>query len=169
MAVDSRRGLVFLFVGIGGAAAYLLYKRIREGIDNVNTSQWPPAPNQAIGALARAIAIAEGSPAFWNNPGDLTEGDAGGYQLQRDPAGNVIVNSAGVVRFVNLADGVNALYRKLLNIQSGASRVYSTALSLADFAQIYTGGDNAAAWARNVAAELGLDPTQNTVGDALGV
>jgi hypothetical protein len=162
----SSKGLALLaLAGVGGAAAYFLWKRIKEA--NVDISLWPPAPNAAILRLAQAIAIAEGSPASWNNPGDLTEGDAYGYQLQRDGDGNLLVNSAGVVRFVNLADGVNALYRKLRRIQDGISSVYSRTLSLADFAQKYTGGDNADSWAANVASFLGLDPYQNTVGDAL--
>jgi hypothetical protein len=154
-------------VGVGGVGAYLLYKRFAEG--NVDVSQVAQAPSDFIGKLAQAITIAEGSPAEWNNPGDLTQGDASGYDLQRDGNGNLLVNSAGVVRFVNQADGVNALYRKLQRIQAGASRVYSTAMSIAQFAQIYTGGDNADSWANNVASFLGLDPNGNSVGDALGV
>jgi len=165
---DAEKKIVLVaLVGVGGVGAYLLYKRFVEG--SVDPTQVVQAPNDFVGKLAQAITIAEGSPAEWNNPGDLTGADASGYQLQTDGDGNPITNSAGVVRFVNLPDGVAALYRKLQRIQDGASRVYSTAMSLAQFAQIYTGGDNADAWANNVASFLGLDPNGNSVGDALGV
>ena len=152
-------------VVVGGGAAFFLYRRMTG--DNVDVSTWPQAPSDAVLRVAQAIAIAEGSPASWNNPGDLTGGDAYGFELQRDGDGDALVNSAGVVRFVNLADGVNALYRKLQRIQNGASRVYSSAMSLVDFAQEYTGGDNAGSWAKNVAAYLGLD-VGSSVGDLFG-
>lgn len=155
---------IALWILIFGAGALLLYTLG----DSVDTSNWPPAPNAAIGALAKAIALAEGSPSSWNNPGDLTAGDSEGFPVQRNDQGNPIVNSAGVVRFASLTDGVNALYNKLLRIQNGTSKVYSQSLSLLDFANTYTGGDNASGWAQTVASELGLDPNTSTVGDALG-
>ena len=167
MTGAEKKIIVAALLGVGGVGAYFLWKRFSRG--NVDVSQWPAAPNDAVGALAHAIAVAEGSPSDWNNPGDLTEGDASGYQLQTDADGNLLKNSAGVVRFANLADGVNALYRKLQHIQDGISRVYSQGLSLAQFAQIYTGGDNASSWANTVANLLGLDANGNSVGDALGV
>lgn len=168
MADARKTVLTVALVGVGGVAAYYLYKYFSGGNVDLAT-QGVQAPNDAIAQLAQAITNAEGSPSSWNNPGDLTEGDASGYDLQRDANGNLLKNPAGVVRFVNPADGVAALYRKLQNIQDGISRVYSTAMSLVQFAEVYTGGDNASAWANNVASFLGLDPNGNTVGDALGV
>ena len=155
---------IALWILIFGAGALLLYTLG----DSVDTSNWPVAPNAAIAALAKAIAIAEGSPTSWNNPGDLTLGDAGGFPLQLNADNTPIVNSAGVVRFASLTDGVTALYNKLLRIQNGSSKVYSQSLSLLDFANIYTGGDNAPGWAQTVAENLGLDPATSTLGDALG-
>jgi hypothetical protein len=155
------RGLIAaVFVAIAGVLYIIMQSR--------QFSDWPPPPNAAVGALAQAIAIAEGSPSSWNNPGDLTIGDATGYQLQVDANSQPVTNSAGVVRFVNLGDGVNALYRKLGRIAIGGSGVYSVSMSLGQFAEVYTGGDNATGWASTVATELGLQPT-DTVGTALEV
>jgi hypothetical protein len=166
---DARKVVGTLaLVGIGGVVAYFLYNRfLGDGV--IKFTDWPGAPNDLVLRVAQAIAIAEGSPASWNNPGDVTAGDAGGFPLQRDSNGALIVNSAGVVRFVNKSDGVQALYRKLLHIQNGVSHVYSASMSILEFAQAYTGGDAPENWANNVAKSLGLDPNGSTIGDALGV
>lgn len=155
------RGLVAgIFVAVAGGIYIVMQSR--------QFTNWPPPPNAAIGALAQAIAVAEGSPAAWNNPGDLTIGDSQGFALQVDSNNQPVANPAGVVRFVNLSDGVTALYRKLGRIQIGGSAVYSVAMTISQFAQEYTGGDNADSWAATVAGELGLSPS-DTVGTALGV
>lgn len=107
----------------------------------------PPAPTPQIGNVANAIAKAEGSNTDWNNPGDLTL--SFGFPV----AG--IANSAGVLKFVNCADGWNALYQQLQLIISGGSR-YSLSTSIADFGAGYSGGDPN--WAKNVSAALGVSP-----------
>lgn len=108
----------------------------------------PTPPTPAIGSLANAIALAEGSNPAWNNPGDLTI--SFGYPTSG------AVNSAGVLQFVNPHDGWNALYKQLLAIQNGNSR-YKLTDTLADFGMGYSGGDPN--WAVNVASALGIDPS----------
>jgi hypothetical protein len=105
-----------------------------------------------ISALASAIAKAEGSDSSINNPGDLTSGDV--------PAENItgVFNSAGVVIIDTIENGWAALTKKLENIMSGNSSVYSPDMTISEFAQIYTGGDNADSWANSVAGSLGVTP-----------
>jgi hypothetical protein len=116
------------------------------GVTKLSSGQ-PDAPSLAILAVANAIAIAENSPSDWNNPGDLTI--SFGYPTLGT------ANSAGVLKFENLADGWNALYRQLSAIVNGTSR-YSLSDSLTDFGAGYSGGDPN--WAINVARTLRVDP-----------
>ncbi len=103
-------------------------------------------------ALANAIAKAEGGGSANNNPGSLTAGDV--------PSDSIVgtFNSAGVVIIDSLENGWNYLYRKLNNILSGNSNVYSPDMTISQFAQTYTGGDNATGWANTVANQLGVTP-----------
>lgn len=107
----------------------------------------PPAPSPGIGAVANAIAYAEGSNPAWNNPGDLTA--SFGFPTTGT------VNSAGVLAFASCADGWNALYAQLQLIIQGGSR-YSLADTIRSFGQGYSGGDPN--WATNVSAQLGVSP-----------
>lgn len=116
------------------------------GVTKLGTNQ-PDAPSPAILAVANAIALAEGSPAEWNNPGDLTI--SFGYPTVG------VANSAGVLKFQNITDGWNALYKQLSAIVNGSSR-YSLNDSLATFGIGYSGGDPN--WSANVAKALGVDP-----------
>ncbi len=98
--------------------------------------------------LARAIARAEG---FWHpdpnvlprrnhNPGDLTD-------------------SAGSIRyFATDESGWAALYDQVSRMLTGQSQVYSLDMTFLEVAYLYTGNDNAGAWAATVAGELGLSP-----------
>lgn len=142
---------VLLLVVLGvGAVGYLLSLN---GAGSVQT------PTNFIQALANAIAKAEGANPSINNPGDLSSGDF--------PAAHVtgIFNSAGVAIVDTLENGWAALYNKLSNIFSGNSAVYSPSMTISQFAQTYTGGDNAQAWANTVAGELGVTP-DTTLADA---
>jgi hypothetical protein len=108
----------------------------------------PQAPTMAIGLLADAIAKAEGSNPAWNNPGDLTK--SFGYVTTG------VANSDGVLIFLRLEDGWQALYKQLEAIISGNSH-YTLSTTLADFGFGYSGGDRN--WAVNVADALGVDPS----------
>ena len=93
-----------------------------------------------------AIAHAEG---FWvpgslprrnHNPGDLL--DAAG----RNP------------QYADILTGAAATVRELVLIFTRASRVYSLAMTWRRMSQLWTGGDNAAAWCAAVCDDLGVDP-----------
>lgn len=121
----------------------------------VNTSERPAAPNAAIGAFALAIAFAEGSPAAWNNPGDLTK--SFGFPNEGPQ------NKDGVLKFATAADGWNALYAQLQLIASGKSR-YCLCTTLCAFGQGYAGDCN---WANNVASQLPGVSSDTTLGEIL--
>ena len=112
---------------------------------------WPPM----VLKLAAAITKAEGSPPEWNNPGDLTGSDAGGFQTL-GPA-----NAEGVWKFADLSDGTTALYVKVARMLAGQSRIYTPDMTLAQVGMKYSGGDPN--WGKNVAAELGV-PETTTLG-----
>jgi hypothetical protein len=118
--------------------------------------------NSFIDALANAIANAEGANPANNNPGDLTTGDF-------NPA-NVVgtFNSAGVAIVDSIENGWSALYNKLGNILNGSSSVYSSSMTISEFAETYTGGDNAASWAQSVADQLGVT-VDTTLADAQAI
>jgi len=115
--------------------------------------------NGFIDALASAIARAENVDATANNPGALTSGDV--------PSGNIAgtFNDAGVVIVDSIENGWNALFSKLQNIFSGNSSVYSPDMTISEFAQTYTGGNNSDTWAQSVASDLGVTP-DTTLADA---
>ena len=131
------------------AAIYLFGSVQMTGTDR------PPAPTPQIDKMALAIANAEGSPADWNNPGDLTI--AFGYPTLGT------MNSAGVLKFATSADGWNALYHQLSLIVSGGSR-YTLSDTIGTFGNGYSGGDPN--WAVNVANYLGVT-TDTPLGDVL--
>jgi len=103
-------------------------------------------------AVANAIAKAEGTSPLANNPGSLTAGDV--------PSGNITgtFNNAGVVIIDSIHNGWNFLISKIQNILNGNSSTYSPDMTISEFAQVYTGGDNADSWAATVAGELGVTP-----------
>lgn len=115
--------------------------------------------NDFTTALANAIATAENSPASSNNPGSLGAGDVASENI----VGRL--NSAGVVLIDTIENGWTALRNKLDNILSGNSNVYSPDMTISQFAQVYTGGDNADGWASTVANKLGVT-TDTTLEDA---
>jgi hypothetical protein len=128
------KDIVIILIVIG--IAFALYRE-----SQLDTSQWPPSPTQGIFFLAQAIAVAEGSPADWNNPGDLTK--TFGFNASAGPQ-----NADGVLKFDTIQDGVGALYAQLSLILNGGS-MYSTNTSLSDFGASYAGDPN---WAGNVAS-----------------
>jgi hypothetical protein len=110
-------------------------------------------------ALAVAIATAEGFfasgnplPARLNNPGDLKS---------RDADGNLVLTN-----YATVEEGWEALYRQCWLMISGRSRYYNPSMTFLQIAAPYTGNDNAAAWARNVASVLGMQ-ADNTLDDFL--
>ena len=104
--------------------------------------------------LAYAISKAEGFgtpgaiPTTANNPGDLTF--AGGFPTQG------FANAERVLKFVNLADGWQALYHQCDLMLSGKSHVYQLTDTLAGVAMKYANDPN---WGVNVAAALGVPVT----------
>lgn len=89
-------------------------------------------------ALGEGIAKAEGFgipgkiPTTHNNPGDVTDGN--GNKLQ----------------FASVADGFRALYDNVLGAFRGTSQYYSPQMTLRDFAETWTGGDQASSWLATV-------------------
>jgi hypothetical protein len=148
-------GVLVALLFVGNASGGLLSFNLPT---SPNGTPVPPAPSTAVWLLARAIAIAEGSPAGWNNPGDLTR--SFGFANQGPQ------NSAGVLKFNSSADGWNALYQEISDALGGTSTVYSPGTSIAQMAQLWTGGDNADAWANTVASQLGVSTT-TTIGEAV--
>lgn len=110
----------------------------------------PIAPSTTVQAIAKAVARAEGFyaqgsvPQRANNPGDLELGDIGYGTI----AGKTIYSSP--------SQGWSALYRVIEGWLDGTSKIYGPDWTIADIANTYTGGDNAANWAQNVADSLGV-------------
>lgn len=120
--------------------------------------QRPPAPNFAVGAIAVAIATAEGYylgrgsiPYDYNNPGDIT-----------DYASLYGAGTNGITQFPTAEAGWNALYEKIQNILSGSSGTYDATASLSDIGATWSNQDPN--WAGNVAQVLQV-PTSSTLGD----
>lgn len=107
-------------------------------------------------ALAQAIARQENVAASANNPGALALGDQG----------NGVLNSAGVTIFSTFQQGWNALLNELTKVEDGAAKYLNPNMTLAQFAETWTGGDQSAAWAENVASFLGVT-TDTTIGQIL--
>lgn len=108
--------------------------------------------NDMASALALAINKAEGNAPndvamTANNPGDLELGDIGNGTI------------GGKTIFASLDDGFEALENQINLIVTGQSKAgYTPDMSIAQVAQIWTGGDNPSAWANIVASELGVTP-----------
>lgn len=99
------------------------------------------AKSPSLQAFAQAIAGAEGFgtpgaiPTVRNNPGDLTD-------------------STGAIQTFASADaGWQALYNQLDLVASGGSAYYTPAMTIAEFASIYTATE-VSAWTANVVAFL---------------
>lgn len=109
--------------------------------------------NQAISRLAYAIAHAEGFfiplsiPARCNNPGDLEKGDIG------------LGTERNKTIFKNPSTGWLALELQIEYMLNGKSRIYAITDTIEQVAAKWTGNDNAAFWAWNVATTLGIKTT----------
>ncbi|HEV2498620.1 MAG TPA: hypothetical protein VGY31_03455 [Terriglobia bacterium] len=118
------------------------------------SSSGPNASSSLTSALATAIATAEGFfvggslPSQANNPGDL----------EIAGAGVGVGSNQGKTIFASADDGWNALYNQIDLMLTGQSSIYSPDMTISQVAQLYTGGDNADAWANNVASQLGVTP-----------
>ncbi len=106
----------------------------------------------AADALAQAIARAEGYfvpgslPARINNPGDLELGDRG----------NGVTN--GKTHYPSPFAGWEALRSETTMILAGKSHYIKPSMPLSQVAEVYTGHDNAPAWADIVAKAIGITP-----------
>jgi len=140
-------------------AAALLIVGVIVSESQINASSAPAnqpnPPNAVVGAIANAIATAEGFftgagsvPFDQNNPGDLS-----------DYADLYGANANGITIFPTIEAGWNALYEKIENILSGASSTYSADSPLSVLGSIWSGGDPN--WASNVASELGISSDQS--------
>jgi hypothetical protein len=95
--------------------------------------------------LALAIANAEGfgngsAGTALNNPGDIFSGGS-------------------LASYPDLQSGWDALESQINRYLNGTSAYAGPNTTLSQLAQTYTGGDNADAWASNVASSLGLSPS----------
>jgi hypothetical protein len=109
---------------------------------------------ELIQRFSEAIARAEGFytqgsvPQRANNPGDTTDaGDVGNGVIQTGGP-----NGAKITIFSNVTDGWNELYRKVRRMLSGASEVYTLAMSVEEVGMKYSDDPN---WGVNVSAALG--------------
>lgn len=109
-------------------------------------------PSQVL-QFAQAIKVAEGSPATWNNPGDMTE--SLGFPNDGPQ------NKDGVLKFVNLSDGWHVLYHQVWLMLTGKSAVYHLTDTLEEVGLKWSNGDPN--WSKNVAEFLGV-PATTTLG-----
>lgn len=115
------------------------------------TPKWLKALGDGI-ARAEGFGIAGAIPTTHNNPGDVTDG------------------SGNKLSFNTVADGFKALYANVLGAFNGTSSYYTPAMTLQQFAETWTGGDQADSWIATVLSvvnsELGLSLTpDNTLQD----
>jgi hypothetical protein len=100
--------------------------------------------------IADAIAFAEGyyaagsRPHRNNNPGDL----------ELDVTGRAVGHDGPYVIYASPQDGLDALKHQVCLMFEG-SHVYKPSMTIAEVARHYTSTDQEA-WARNVAARLGV-------------
>lgn len=140
--------LIFV-CGVVAIGAYIVYTREKAKSYGQNWPAW-------VVALGLAIATAEGYfvPGTWpernHNPGDITDATTG----QK-------------IVFGSDAEGWTALYQKIAYDLSGQSSVYAPSMTLAQFAQTWTGGDQADSWARNVSDALYLSGVRLGPGDTM--
>ncbi len=105
-----------------------------------------PLYDSRVALLAAAIMHAEG---FWvhdslprrhRNPGDIL-----------DHEGNNIA-------YDTMLAGMFELLHEIKRMLTGESHVYAPAMSWRKVAELWTGGDNAAAWCASVCADLDVAP-----------
>jgi hypothetical protein len=151
--------------GSAGGSAGALMGAPTDPTSDVGPDPAVQADPQTLGisALAQAIATAEGYgvdgaiPTLANNPGDLV---IPGWTGQT-------IGSEGIAVFSTPAEGWARLGHQLTLISSGASRVYQRSMTIADMANKWAPGAQAAGWAANVANSLGVT-TDTTVDSILG-
>jgi hypothetical protein len=108
--------------------------------------------SNAVLRFAKAVSVAEGSlknHPEWNNPGDMTY--AHGHQTLGT------VNSDGVLKFANLADGWDALYHEVDLMFMGRSHIYKPTDTIEAVGLKYSNGNPN--WAVDVADFLGVPIT----------
>jgi hypothetical protein len=145
--------IIFVILGVG----YIINQSGGGYVDSAS-GVGPRSSSSIVNSLAIAIAHAEGfyvpasRPARNHNPGDISD-----RYLASGVDGPLAV-------FPDDQTGWDALTHKLENILSGMSTTYPLSDTIASLAQTWTGGDNAQAWATNVAQRLGVG-TDNTLSD----
>lgn len=100
-------------------------------------SQFTPAWLVALGegiAQAEGFGIPGALPTRYNNPGDVTDG------------------SGNKIQFMSVADGFSALYKNVMGAFDGTSTYYTPTMTLQQFAETWTGGDQADSWITTVLA-----------------
>lgn len=128
-------------------------------IDPGDQSTWPTGDGvwdccQAI-ALAEGYNVAGSRPQRNHNPGNISDG--------ADQFGS----DGGLTTFPDDQTGWTWLYDKVKNIIAGGSSKYLSTFTIAQIAQVWTGGDKPSDWAHIVANNLGVDPN-STFGDYVG-
>ncbi len=112
---------------------------------------------QKVATFATAVAHAEGFgvrqaiPTRYHNPGDIRSTSAHAY------AGQVGLNKAGYVIFKNDHYGMKAFQAQIVLMATGQSKHFTTNMTLAQVAKIYT-PIGWKAWMKNVTNELGVTP-----------
>jgi hypothetical protein len=150
--------MVYFLIGALALVALAIVNSQSNAGASSGSSGQPAPPNALVGAIANAIATAEGFftgsgsvPYDQNNPGDLT-----------DYADLYGANSSGITIFPTIAAGWNALYEKIENILNGSSQVYSTDMTISELGSEWA--NDAGEWASNVASSLGIS-TDTTLGE----
>jgi hypothetical protein len=113
-------------------------------------------PRRGLGQTAQVQAIAQ---AFATAEGGLTPGT---FPYRTNNPCDIFVGGS-TAGYSSMQDGWNACYNQIELMLSGQSSVYTPDESISNIAASYaptSAGNNPSAWANNVAAALGLSPSQ---------
>ena len=164
-------GEIIVAAGVFGLAWWILSQQAQAAYDSATPYPQPssPVPDETGGPaimpadanlqakieqFISAIAHAEGFgvpgaiPTVFHNPGDLGPGDTG-YPGEFHDGSNVS-------KLPDDETGWGFLRRKITRAFTGESHVFSTSMTIAEFAQEYAGDWQN--WSRNVAQYLGVTP-----------
>lgn len=137
----------YLLGGAIVALALLWWKRPRATVTTDYEVIGVAPTSSGAAAFAQAIAKAEG----FSVPGSIPQ--------TRNNPGNLKLSGSSITTFQTAADGWNALYKQLGLIVNGRSPYYNLSMTIAQMGNVWapTGDNNVpGAWARNVAAALGV-------------
>lgn len=156
----SREGPLTSWLAIVAATAIGL-SAIADGAKSLAPSFVSPVPDERVGILAQAIAMAEGYyapgardgrslPYLLNNPGSLKKPALGAGSLPT-------WKDTGLIVFPTKGMGWDALNHQVKLMVTGNSSIYDLSDSILDVASKYADGD--LNWGRNVARNLGISPS----------